>query len=92
MQRLRSENSILQQRVNDLDKLINDIGAGKWECGIQISNRKLNNNLIMENIDLKSRIHKLEEDLNAKDLEIADLRNQLQSKTVVVIAYSNKPV
>ena len=92
MQRLRSENSILQQRVNDLDKLINDISAGKWECGIQISNRKLNNNLIMENIDLKSRIHKLEEDLNAKDSEIADLRNQLQSKTVVVIAYSNKPV
>ena len=92
MQRLRSENSILQQRVIDLDKLINDISAGKWECAIQISNRKLNNNLIMENIDLKSRIHKLEEDLNAKDLEIADLRNQLQSKTVVVIASSNKPV
>lgn len=92
MQRLRSENSLLQQRVNTLDKLLNDISAGKWECGIQISNRKLNNNLIMENIDLKSRIHKLEEDLNAKDLEIADLRNQLQSKTVVVIAYSNKPV
>ena len=92
MQRLRSENSILQQRVNDLDKLISDISARKWECGIQISNRKLNNNLIMENIDLKSRIHKLEEDLNAKDLEIADLRNQLQSKTVVVIASSNKPV
>ena len=78
--------------MNDLDKLLNDISAGKWERGIQIRNRKLNNNLIMENIDLKSRIHKLEEDLNAKDLEIADLRNQLQSKTVVVIAYSNKPV
>lgn len=78
--------------MNDLDKLLNDISAGKWECRIQLSNRKLSNNLIMENIDLKSRIHKLEEDLNAKDSEIADLRNQLQSKTVVVIAYSNKPV
>ena len=52
----------------------------------------MSNNLIMENINLKSRIHKLEEELSAKDSEIADLRNQLQSKTVVVIAYSNKLV
>lgn len=78
--------------MNDLDKLINNISTGKWECRIQISNRMMSNNLIMENINLKSRIHKLEEELSAKDSEIADLRNQLQSKTVVVIAYSNKLV
>lgn len=52
----------------------------------------MNNNLIMENIDLKSRIHKLEADLNARDSEIADLRKILQDKTVVVFASSNKTV
>ena len=42
----------------------------------------LNNNLIMENIELKTRIHKMEADLNDKDVEIMNLRKMLQDKNV----------